>query len=630
MRIRLICAVVFSVFAFALQAQTHLEKLDEANQLYYSDAETSYEICNTVEREIKTKPDSNVLAEVYLCQGRYFLLKAKLEKSTALLNKALAIFEQQNNLSRQAKCHSLKSILLGRIDNRTESLFQERKALALYIKAKDLEGEISSLTNLSLEFTRVEQNDSALFYLSKLKRYAPEMKESNKYYLYQNFGTYYYNVRNYKEAIKSYEAAFEIADRLDLVDSKSTVLMLIASPYMGLKNYKKAEDNLNKSLAIATNNNLIHESNEAYTMLINLNEELGNYKKAFQLKKLNDKIEKKIYNLEKINKINEIESQLELTEKEKIITQKELEIKNEQLNTIKAESRITQLFFVIALSILIIVFGVFILFRVKKLNNRIQSQKQMLEQKNTEITDSITYAKRIQAAILPSIASFKGEFPNSFILYKPKDIVAGDFYWMKTVGDTVLYAAADCTGHGVPGAMVSVVCSNALNESIKELETDNPAQILEMTRTLIKESLSSELDDVNDGMDIALCAINLKKQIIQFSGANNPVYIVRNKELIELKGDKQPVGNHYKEKPFEVHQYQLEKGDTVYTFTDGYADQFGGLKGKKFMYKKFKELLINISSESIETQQGILNQTFEDWKGELEQIDDVCVIGVSI
>jgi serine phosphatase RsbU (regulator of sigma subunit) len=627
MRGCLLSLLYFFSLIINLSAQKVNDRIDYANKIYYSNPDSSYVICNEAEKEAKNQ---NELAEVYLCQARYLLLKTNFEKATALLNKAIIIFEQEKDLAKQAKCHSLKSILLGRIEDHEKAKFHQQKALALYIKANDVKGQIKILLNISLGFVETQQNDSALFYLSRLKRFSDEMGESSKYYMHQNFGTYFYNVGNYQTSIKEYQKAFAIAEQLDMIDSKATVLMLMANPYIALKQYQLAEDNLNTSLAIATGNKLLFESNEAYLMLIELYEELGNYKKAFQLKKMNDLIEKKIFNLDKINKINEIESQLLLTEKEKIITQKELELKNEQLNTIKAKSRITQLVFVVLLSLLIIIFVVIILFRVKKLNNRIQTQKQMLEQKNTEITDSITYAKRIQSAILPSSKSFQEKLPNSFILYKPKDIVAGDFYWMKEIGNNVLFAAADCTGHGVPGAMVSVVCSNSLNESVKELQTEQPAKLLEMTRDLVKESLNSGSEDVTDGMDISLCAINLIERKLLFSGANNPVYIIRKGELIELKGDKQPVGNHYKEKPFTEHQFQLQEDDSIYTFTDGFADQFGGPKGKKFMYKQFKELLLSIVDESIERQKEILNQTFETWRGELEQIDDVCIIGVRI
>ncbi|MBL4669932.1 MAG: SpoIIE family protein phosphatase [Flavobacteriales bacterium] len=630
-------ALLFSFLIFSsytLFAQTINDRIEYAGKIYYANPDSSFIICNEIESDAKTE---NHLAEAYLCQARYLVLKTKFDKATDLLNKASAIFKKENNLSRLAKCHSLQNILFGRISDQKKALFHSKKALELYTAANDTLGQISILTNISLDFLRLQKNDTAFIYLIKLKHLSKNKKESSKYYMHQNFATYFYNIGDFNASINSYNKALIIAEKSNMIDSKSTVLMLMSNPYIAQKKYKKAEENLNKSLTIAINNNLLYESNETYKKLIKLNELLGNYKKAYQLEKLNDVIEKEIYNLDKINKINEIESQLKLTEKEKIITQKELELKNEQFNTIEAKSKITQLFFVVAISLLIIISIVIILFRVKKLNRRIQSQKMMLEQKNTEITDSINYAKRIQAAILPDMSLFKKSLPNSFILYKPKDIVAGDFYWMKSVGptnkhdnSTVLYAAADCTGHGVPGAMVSVVCSNALNQSVKELQTNNPAEILDFTRILVKENLKSEDENVKDGMDIALCFINFKTMEINFSGANNPLYIIRNNELIEIKGDKQPVGKYFKEKTFNNHSYQLQKKDMVYTFTDGYADQFGGPKGKKFMYRQFKQLLTNIATKPIETQHEILNQTFENWRGDLEQIDDICIIGVRI
>ena len=201
---------------------------------------------------------------------------------------------------------------------------------------------------------------------------------------------------------------------------------------------------------------------------------------------------------------------------------------------------------------------------------------------------------------------------------------------MKSIGNTILYAAADCTGHGVPGALVSVVCSNALDQSVKELNTTNPAEILEMTRDLVKANLKSDDNIVRDGMDIALCSIDFENKHLEFSGANNPLYIVRNNELLITKGDKQPVGNHYNEKPFTNHSIPIKNGDLIYSFSDGFADQFGGEKGKKFMYKQFKNLLLSIADKPLIRQQEILNEAFEIWKGDLEQIDDVCVIGVRV
>ena len=629
MRHYLITILTFLLFTTSFFSQTTKDQLDYANELYYSNADSSFIICDAIAKKLAGK-NYNELAEAQLCQARYYILKTNLDKAAKLLNDASIIFEKEDNLSRLAKCHSLKSILLFRISEDEKAFFHSRKALELYILINDQKGQITSLANLSYYFLDAQQNDSALIYLNRLMEMEPEMKESSKYFLHQNFGLYYYNIGDFNASLKEYNTAFKIAEKENMIDSKTSCFKSIAGVYLALKQYSKAEEYLDKSLGMAIDNKLLHETNEAYSMLIDLYEILGNYKQAFELKKLNDIIEKEIYNLDKISKINEIETQLKLTEKENIIAQKELEIKDEQLNTIEAESRITQLIFVVALSILIIIFVVIILFRVKKLNHKIETHKKMLEQKNTEITDSITYAKRIQSAILPSTSLFKANLPNSFILYKPKDIVAGDFYWMKTIDNHILYAAADCTGHGVPGAMVSVVCSNSLNQSVKELQSTQPAQLLEMTRELVKESFHSDNENVKDGMDISLCSINLEEKVLYFSGANNPIYIIRNNELIELKGDKQPIGNYYNEHPFKQHRFDLNKGDTIYSFTDGYADQFGGPKGKKFMYKQFKHLLTNIVNEPIEQQKNILDQTFENWKGDLEQIDDVCVIGVII
>ncbi len=623
--------ILLGLCAFFSSAQTTLDKIEFARELYYSNPDSSYLICKEVEEKLKNTNNVIEIAEAQLCQARYLLLKTRFDESTTKLNSAMPIFEKENRLSSLAKCHSLKAILLDRISNTEEAFFHQRKALSLYVKAKDVQGQISVLTNLSLDFVEVQENDSSFFYLNKLAALEEKMKESSKYFLHQNFATYYFNIGDFDAAITAYQKAFAITENLNMIDSKATCLMLMANVYIAKKQYLQAENLLQQSITIAQQNELLHETSESYIQLIKLYELQGNYKKAFDTEKLNDKIEKEIYNLDKINKINEIESQLKLTEKEAIIAQKELDLKNEQLNTVEAKSKVTQLFYLAALFFVVIVFVVIILVRARKLNAKINMQKLMLEEKNTEITDSINYAKRIQSAILPATEYFKEHLPDSFILYKPKDIVAGDFYWMQLVNETVLFAAADCTGHGVPGALVSVVCSNALNQSIKELQTTNPREILEETRVLVKDRFNKGNEiNVKDGMDIALCSLNKTTNEIEFCGANNPLWVVRNGELIELKGDKQPVGKHFKEKPFTYHKEQLQKGDMIYVFSDGYADQFGGHKGKKFMYSQLKDLLLSIATQPIEQQHHLLNQTFEDWKGELEQLDDVCLIGVRI
>ncbi|MCW8897754.1 MAG: SpoIIE family protein phosphatase [Flavobacteriales bacterium] len=622
------------------------EKLLIANEVFYSNPDSSYIICKALEKiESKTKIE---LAEIYICQSRYLILKTEFDEASLLLAKAINLLEKENNLSLLAKCYSLKSILLNRISNEEQALFHQKKAISLYTEAKDTTGIISSLTNISLDYLDKEENDSALYYLSKLKRFEEKMKESSKYYFHQNFGTYYFNVRNYGTAIQEYNKALEIANKHNMIDSKATCLTLIATTYFNLKNYAKAESTLLKSITIAENNNLLHEANEAYIVLIELYEKQKDFKKALEVKKLNDKIEKEIFTLEKINKINEIETRLRLTEKERIITKQELKIKKEQLNTLEAKSKISQLIYFILLCIVIIVFVIIIFIRAKKLTNKIKTQKLLLEVKSKEVTDSIKYAKRIQSAILPSIKTIKEHLQDSFILYKPKDIVAGDFYWLENKNNTVLFAAADCTGHGVPGAMVSVICNNGLNRSVREYGLTNPSEILNKTREIVISEFEKSEEDVRDGMDIALCSIKYKIEseksqttaILQYAGANNPLWIIRpinnsehqklNFELIDIRPDKQPIGKHFKNLPFTSHTIELQKGDSIYIFSDGYADQFGGPKGKKFMYKPLKNLLLSIQDKNMNEQKEILEQRFNDWKGDLEQVDDVCMIGVRI
>lgn len=267
---------------------------------------------------------------------------------------------------------------------------------------------------------------------------------------------------------------------------------------------------------------------------------------------------------------------------------------------------------------------------------QVERQKEIVEVKNKEILDSITYAKRIQYAILPPQQMVKKHLPSSFIFYRPKDIVAGDFYWMETVEQDngkeplVLFSVADCTGHGVPGAMVSVVCNNALNRAVREFGLVRPNDILDKTRELIIEQFEKSEDDVKDGMDVALCALDRETMTLQFAGANNSLYIIRNQSFMEVKADKQPVGKHIDSRPFTRNEVKLEKGDHLYIFSDGFADQFGGPEGKKFKTSKFKDLLLSIHSKSMEEQANEIDAVFASWKGKLEQVDDVLVMGVMV
>ena len=267
---------------------------------------------------------------------------------------------------------------------------------------------------------------------------------------------------------------------------------------------------------------------------------------------------------------------------------------------------------------------------VEKATMEISEQKKNLENTHKEITDSIQYAQRIQSAILPPQKLVKEYLSNSFILYKPKDVVAGDFYWLEHFDSKIHFAACDCTGHGVPGAMVSVICNNGLNRSIREYGITEPGKILDKTREIVIQEFEKSEEEVQDGMDVALCSLDGNQ--LKYAGAHNPLWIIRKgaTEVEEIKANKQPIGKYADLQPFTTHTIELNPGDSIYLFSDGYVDQFGGEKGKKFKSLNFKRLLVSLQHLDMEAQRTAIDNAFEKWKGELEQIDDVCVIGVRI
>lgn len=270
--------------------------------------------------------------------------------------------------------------------------------------------------------------------------------------------------------------------------------------------------------------------------------------------------------------------------------------------------------------------------KVVERTQEVWQQKEVIELKNKEITESLVYAKRIQSAILPDIKLIYKTLEQSFVLYLPKDIVSGDFYGFAQKNNRVIIAAADCTGHGVSGAFMSMIGSALLNQIINEKNITAPSRILDALNEGIIDSLKQKESESDDGMDIALCAFDLAKQTVQFSGANRPLWLVRNNELQIFRPDKFPIGGLQVEhaEKFTAHEIELQKNDTLYIFSDGFADQFGGERGKKLMTKKFKEALLSIQQLNMSEQQKYLKTLFETWKGNNEQVDDVLVIGIRI
>jgi serine phosphatase RsbU (regulator of sigma subunit) len=266
-----------------------------------------------------------------------------------------------------------------------------------------------------------------------------------------------------------------------------------------------------------------------------------------------------------------------------------------------------------------------------KANKLLAEQNEQISQQKKEITDSINYAKRIQESILPSLSNFQREFPESFILYRPKDIVSGDFYWIERIAGKILVAAVDCTGHGVPGAMMSVLGYNLLTEAAVEKKLSHPSEIMQSLNTGIIRALQRQQEGqaMKDGMDIALCALDPQTLVMEYCGVFNPLYLVRKGGLKIFDAERNALGQE-ENKSFINTTIPLEKGDCIYLFTDGFADQFGGPQGKKYKYSQLQKLILSNAFLPMNEQQKKMEEVFDSWKGNLEQVDDVLIIGIKI
>ena len=453
----------------------------------------------------------------------------------------------------------------------------------------------------------------------------------------------YYNESEYDKAISIYESLLsrETTSHLRMICLHSLIFI-----YVDQGNLSMADDLSKVFLNLAREGVSIDHKIQATYDRIGVLEQIGDYKEALELYYEMDEMEDSLYTNELANALSDMHARFDIAQKESELQKAKSEI---ELNTIQQRS----LFGAIAALGILMIIGYF-LFKQRLQNRALAAEKEKkekelfeirntelknafdeIEYKNQEITASIKYAKRIQKAILPSNKILKHALPESFVFYKPKDIVAGDFYWVEMVEDWVFFAAADCTGHGVPGAMVSVICNNGLNRSVREFGLREPGQILNKTRELVIKEFEKSDEEVKDGMDVSLYALNRKTNFIKWSGANNPFCVgksngVSEDRLVEIRADKQPIGAFGAGKPFTQHEMQLEKGDMIYSYSDGYPDQFGGEQGKKFKSVNFKKLLADIAEKSMKEQHDMLMASFEKWRGDLEQIDDVCVFGVRV
>ena len=436
-----------------------------------------------------------------------------------------------------------------------------------------------------------------------------------------------------EKALEYYEQSLEkfmLSNDTQRIQSVSANMGII---YFELGDIEKAISYLKKSLKLAQTTNDLEIQYFSLEWLSYIhNRFLKEYSLAYAYKDSLLKVSEKIYESNRTKAIEELQVSYETEKKdqENEVLKHQSALKDAEI----AQDKIQKYALYGGLSLLM-VFAMIILNRFRITNKQkkiIEIQKIEVEEKQREVIDSIRYAQRIQKALLKSEDHITRHLPEHFILFKPKDIVSGDFYWMIEKDNFMYLAVADCTGHGVPGAFLTMLGTSFLNEIINRNEHILPSEMLDRLRDRIISELSQTgLDgESKDGMDISLIRLDLEMLDLDWAGANNPLYYIHKNEFMEIKPDKEPIGYRENKTPFTNHSIKLKKGDCLFLFSDGYADQFGGPKGKKFKYKRLKSLLFENYQNPMEQIKTKLNHTFEDWKGDLEQLDDVCLIGLRL
>jgi serine phosphatase RsbU (regulator of sigma subunit) len=541
------------------------------------------------------------------------------------------------------------------------ALGSELKSLSLCSEIKDEQCVSGRYTNIGDLYLRLERYDEALDYHFKALAISRRIGIKNREALVlNNIAKTFLKTGRDNEAFLYIDSSLAIRELIRDPEGLADNYLTLAKACNQTKQYEKGINAALKALEIADSSGLSSSIMEAYHEMSDSYVKLNDYKNAFYSYRNFISIRDSIYNIETSRDLTKKQLNFEFSQQQKIqglLQDKKDAVAEKQIQ----KQKYIRNGLVIGLSLIaLILFLVFRSlkrkkesnlflnqvnatlteqkFRLQRQNEQIEHQHKLIETKNREITDSIFYAKNIQTSLIPSKIDFEKYFEESFILFKPKDIISGDFYWISDKEGKIIFVTADCTGHGVPGGFMSMLGISMLNEIINEYALTEPALVMSKLRKKVITSLKQKgvSGEHQDGMDLTLLVIDKKEMKLVFSAANHTFYIIRKNSdgdfvLKQFKGDKQPVGIYgEKLKPFSQTEVSLEKGDIIYTFTDGFADQFGGPRGKKYKYKQLQDTLLKIASWPLSEQQIHLHKTLISWKGNLEQIDDITVIGIKI
>lgn len=631
----------------------YYEQDDEKAFFLYQKARDSYREAGDSVGVAKTLGD---IGSYYQGNGNYGLALSNYLKSLEILEK------EKNKQGISTMSNNIGTIFVNTNENE-EALFYLTKAIKSCDSIRDPINYGNMLGNVMVAWVSIENDDSVQHYFNKSVAFQQKIGTLNNLAeTYSNMQSYYEGyqqprVREFELRKMYVDSAFKYASI-----SNYTPTIVQANFHKGLIfRYENQKDSSEKyfTKVVDLSSTADYESSDVYNSLRFLAEmyaKSGNYGKAYEFMHKADelgerlsqqKIDEALLKVKVQFQIEEVKKELELSHRMKALVETELEftkLESQQKDELAKEKQIQ--LFLIGGGLLVSLAFVFIVYRayrtkrkaneiinaqkeeVEAKRNEIEIQKQIAEEKKNELEDSIFYAQRIQQALMPDVSRIKETFPNSFIWYRPKEMVSGDFYWLKSIGEKKFFAVADCTGNGVPAALVSLVCTNSLNRAAEKSEGVTAGSLLTKTHILLASEFAKSSENVEDGMDIALCSI--EGNVLSFAGANRPVWICRKGEVIEIEGAETSINARSQKIDFETQSIKLKSNDVVYLFTNGLIDQFGGEQGKKLKLSNLRRLLQAVHSYDCDKQRDMLQKAFEDWRGNMEQIDDICILGIKI
>ena len=646
-------------------------------------AKKQYDFANSID-------DKKWMANAMNTIGSSFYLKTNFNKALEYFEKTLELYKETNDYEGVSKTYNnIASIYRSQGDN-VRAIDYYTKSLKIKEKIGNRKGIATTLMNIGIINQDLLNLDLALEYFKRSLKIREELNDQrgiaqsvgnlgNLYFdqkMYgkslnnyqkslkiskeigdksgiakslRNIGKIYEEKNNTSKALKNYKSSLQISKEIGNKKGIATNLLAIGKIYYSKNDFENSYKLCYESLKIAQEYGEIIQIKNAASLLWEINKKTKNFRNSLRMYELYIKMKDSILSIENQREVlkqqfkHEYEKQ---AARDSIIANEAYKLKNALFEAEKAKNLQYRVeaknqkmlkYFLVFILFSSVLFGLFIYnkFKTTKIQkNLIEHQKNQVERKNQEIKSSINYAKKIQDALMTSKNYISKIFPESFIFFEPKDVVSGDFYWAhKNSSDYVYFTVADCTGHGVPGAFMSLIGTSLLNEMIIENKVMDTNLILDNISDKLKNSLEYKEGETQpkDGMDMVLCRLNKNRNELMFTGAKNSLILIRDGKLTEFKGDKRPVG-HYIGKgiKFTAQKISVKKNDIIYIYSDGLADQFGGVKNKKYMSSRLKKFLLEINDIPTKKQENLIKIEFKDWMGENEQIDDVCMMGIRL